>query len=1079
VRYICSIFYIFESTNLKSFPSIKPTRMSNRFLFVFAIATIFLQAQAQDLPEWNNTEIVQVNRENPHASSFSFENEQLALTGKKSNSKNFISLNGTWKFRYSENPDSRPKDFFRASFNVKKWDDINVPCNWELKGYGTPIYVNIPYEWTKNPVPPLIPADHNPVGSFKRNFSIPKDWSGKEVFIHLGAVKSAFYIWVNGEKVGYSQGSKTPAEFNITSYIKPGKNTVAVEVYRWSDGSWLECQDFWRISGIERDVYLEARPDVHIRDFFCKTPLVNNYRDGQLDLDVWVGGIGNSIAKGISVEAKLFEDINGESIWEDSNYPNIEPGKTSSVNFFSVFESVKRWNAETPNLYTLLISLKDDDDNVLETVSAKIGFRTSEIRFGQLQVNGKAVLLKGVNRHEHHPTNGHVVDRESMLEDIKLMKENNINAVRTCHYPNDPQWYELCDEYGLYVIDEANIESHGMGYAPQTTLGNDSRFMKSHLDRTIRMVERDKNHASVIIWSLGNEAGDGQCFSATYDWIKTKDLSRPVQYERALEGRNTDIFCPMYHDIPEMLTYAQEVQDKPLIQCEYAHAMGNSTGNLQDYWDAIEAHDQLQGGFIWDWVDQGIKKFTDDGRSFWAYGGDYGSADVPSDSNFCMNGLVDPDRRPHPALMEVKKVYQNIGFGLVPFAKNKIMITNKYDFISLEEFDIKWEIMSKGVKVESGYIYAPMLKPGESGVFDLDMNMDLVKLNTEYFLGFSVVKRTAGKVVPVGYEVAFEQFALTSGENPTEKVQRWMGEGNNTLESEVDSSGVKITVAGNSYFFSGETGFLETMTCNNREMLSKGPVPNFWRAPTDNDFGNKNDKLLSFWRDYPDQLIFMGFQSFSDSAIEVLVAHYDSPMERSQLQISYLVNQNGELGVTIDLNLPSGDKGYPELPAFGMELTVPGAYEVIEYFGRGPHENYIDRKSSALVGQYQSTVDEQFVPYTAPQENGNKTDVRWLVLKDEEGYGLMIHGLPVFEFSALHYSRETLSRHNENTRHIPDLKKSDETYLTVNYKQMGLGGDDSWGAKTHAIYCLPAKPMHFEFLISPVGPGDAYWEEYR
>lgn len=1053
--------------------------MSRKNLFLIALSLFFINTSAQELPEWNNTEVVQVNREKPHATSFSFENEALALKGEKSTSRHFLSLNGTWKFKYSENPASRPKDFYKKSYKTKKWDDIIVPCNWEMKGYGVPIYVNIPYEWTSDPKPPLIPVDHNPVGSFKRSFSIPKDWTEKEIFIHFGAVKSAFYLWINGEKVGYSQGSKTPAEFNITSYLKEGSNDVGVEVYRWSDGSWLECQDFWRISGIERDVYLEARPKVHVRDFFCKSSLVNSYRDGQLDLDVWIRGSNGSPAKEVAVTAKLFEDIGEESIWEDKIQANVKPGESSSVNFYSVFEAVNRWSAENPYLYTLVIKLEDEDGKLLEAVSSRIGFRTSEIRNGQLQVNGKAVTLKGVNRHEHHPTEGHVIDKASMIEDIKLMKLNNINAVRTCHYPNDPLWYKLCDEYGLYVIDEANIESHGMGYAPDKTLGNNPLFIKSHLDRTIRMVERDKNHPSIIIWSLGNEAGDGECFAATYDWIKSKDLSRPVQYERAKDGRNTDIFCPMYHKIPNMLAYAQEIQDKPLIQCEYAHAMGNSVGNLKDYWDLIEEYDQLQGGFIWDWVDQGFRKSTEDGRTYWAFGGDYGPGDVPSDSNFCMNGLVDADRTPHPALHEVKKVYQNIAFEPVPFYRNKVKMINKHAFTSLEEFDILWEIMSKGKIIESGAIRSPELGPGESGVFDFDMAMDLVKLNTEYFLNFYAVTRSEGKVLPAGYKVASEQFVLTEGEDSSAKASRWMGEGNASPKNESDSSGVTISAAGKSYFFSGETGYLESISFMDHELLVDGPVPNFWRALTDNDFGNKSQERLIFWKDYPELLIFKGFQGFSDSAIEVLVAYFESPLEQSQLQISYLVNSNGELGITLNFDLPSWDNAYPELPAFGLEMKVPGAFSDLEYFGRGPHENYIDRNSSALVGQYTSSVEEQFFPYAAPQETGNRTDTRWLVLKDKEGYGLMIHGLPTFEFSALHYSREALSRLNPGIRHSSDLEKSKDVYLTLNYKQMGVGGDNSWGAKTHAKYRIPAKSMHFELLITPVEPGDNYWDEYR
>jgi beta-galactosidase len=579
---------------------------------LLALLLLIPVARAQELPAWQNPEIVQINRELPRATMFSFESSELALAGEKERSANFLSLNGTWKFMYSERPADRPEDFYRLNYRDRRWHDITVPGNWEFQGFGVPIYVNIPYEWTTDPQPPAVPSDHNPVGSYRREFNLPAAWSGKQVFIHFGAVKSAFYLWINGEKVGYSQGSKTPAEFNITRFVVPGKNTIAVEVYRWSDGSWLECQDFWRVSGIQRDVYLEARPELRIADFFIRSKLVFDYSSGLLDMDLKVQNAGTG-ERTATVLVKLYEADGGESIWEDRLQARVRPEGTIALQTSSTIGGIRPWSAETPNLYRMLLELYDEDDRLIEVATARTGFRTSEIKNGQLLVNGKPVLLKGVNRHEHDPVTGHYVSRESMLKDITLMKQYNINAVRTSHYPNDPYWYELCDEYGLYVVDEANIESHGMGYNPDKTLGNNPVFLKSHLDRTVRMVERDKNHPSVIIWSLGNEAGDGVCFDATYEWIKAKDPTRPVQYERASRNGNTDIFCPMYMRIPDMLKYAHALQDKPLILCEYAHSMGNSTGNLQDYWDLIEAHDQLQGGFIWDWVDQGMAAKKEDG----------------------------------------------------------------------------------------------------------------------------------------------------------------------------------------------------------------------------------------------------------------------------------------------------------------------------------------------------------------------------------------------------------------------------------------------------------------------------------
>ncbi len=1034
------------------------------FLMIFTCSI-----SAQQLPEWQDTEIVQVNREKPHATSFSYSSEEQALEDKKENSAEFLSLNGTWKFRYSENPAERPKDFFKESFSTRRWDNIEVPGNWELQGFGIPIYVNIPYEWTSEPHPPDVPVEHNPVGSYRRDFTLPENWAGKDVYIHFGAVKSAFYLWINGKKVGYSQGSKTPAEFNISKFIQPGDNTIAVEVYRWSDGSWLECQDFWRISGIERDVYLEARPLLQIRDFFCRTSLVNNYTDGFLDLDLKVLNLKENEEK-VSVRVKLFEKDAKLSMWEDVLETSLIPGKVNNLQTSAAIGEVAPWSAESPGLYRLVVELFDGEGKLTEAVTCKVGFRTVEILHGQLLVNGKAILLKGVNRHEHDPYRGHAVDKASMLEDIRLMKQYNINAVRTSHYPNDPYWYQLCDEYGLYVIDEANIESHGMGYHPENTLGNNPAFLKSHLDRTIRMVERDKNHPSVIIWSLGNEAGDGVCFDATYDWIKSKDPGRPVQYERAESGRNTDIFCPMYMKIPDMLRYAQSLQKKPLIQCEYAHSMGNSTGNLKDYWDMIEAHEQLQGGFIWDWVDQGFAAKTAGGKFYWAFGGDYGPGDVPSDSNFCMNGLVFPDRSPQPALEEVKKVYQYIGFEPVPFYANRVRIKNKYDFITLAGVDIEWELMTGGKVVESGVIVSPKVLPGKSMDFDMNISRDIVRRNTEYFLTFRAVMKENDGILPKGHILAYEQFQVNEGMPVSEMVFNWLGESSSLPEFTESEISLIISASGVKYQIDKITGRIGSIFVNGKEMLVSGPEPDFWRAPTDNDFGNKMDIRLGFWKNYGKELEQVEMSWSPDSTIFFVRSRYTSQDRRSGVMLSYIFNGNGEVGVIEDLLIHPKDAEYPELPAFGMQLSLNGSLNTIEYFGRGPHENYIDRNSSALVGQYLSTVAEQYVPYPAPQENGNKTDVRWLQLLDGEGDGLLFRALPTFEFSALNYLPEHLSRRTKGIEHMSDPVKEDFVVLTLNKIQMGVGGDDSWGAQTHAEYEIPAKSMQFAFIIEPLKP---------
>ncbi len=1041
-------------------------------LFVLLVIQVFSGSVfAQQLPAWQDPSVVQINRELPRASLFSFESTDMAMTGRMEKSRNYLSLNGIWKFRYSENPAGRPVDFYKNSYRTRRWDDIRVPGNWEFQGFGVPIYVNVPYEWTDDPKPPEVPTDHNPVGSYKRDFEIPESWMEKQVYIHLGAVKSAFYLWINGKQVGYSQGSKTPAEFNITPYIVPGKNTIAIEVYRWSDGSWLECQDFWRVSGIERDVYLEARPPLHIADIFCKTGLVFNYRDGLLDLDI---KLVNDLEQEQSpmVRIKLFDGENALSIWEDELVTMLAPGSSVSLNTSSAIGDIRPWSAETPNLYRLVLELYSDEGVFLEAVTNRIGFRTSEIRNGQLLVNGRPVLLKGVNRHEHDPHTGHYVSRESMLKDIALMKQYNINAVRTSHYPNDPYWYELCDEYGLYVIDEANIESHGVGYDPEQTLGNNSIFLKSHLDRTIRMVERDKNHPSVIIWSLGNEAGDGVCFDATYDWIRSKDSSRPIHYERAIGGRNTDIFCPMYMKIEEMLGYVMKIRDKPLIQCEYAHSMGNSTGNLQDYWDLIEAHDQLQGGFIWDWVDQGMAAETEDGRFYWAFGGDYGPADVPSDSNFCMNGLVFPDRTVQPALEEVKKVYQYIAFEPVPFRSNRIRIKNKYDFKILDDIDIHWELMEEGKLISEGKIAVSGLLPGEAGDYDLNLARDIVKRDTEYFLNFRAVTNRASGLIPEGHVVAYEQFQLDHGKRVNETVMDFLSESNAVPEFRETETVLYITAGQVTYTVDKLSGYLVSMELNGKKMMVDGPKPNFWRAEVDNDFGNRMDERLAVWKELPEKLERVEMSWSPDSLTFFVQSRFLAPDASSGLLVTYIFSGTGEVAVKQDIFLHPSNSGYPELPAFGVKMVLSEALSGLEYFGRGPHENYIDRNNSALVGRYTSTVDEQYVAYPAPQENGNKTDVRWLVLFDNEGEGMMIRGLPLFEFSALRYSQEQLSRTTPGISHMSDLKPQESVFLTVNQRQMGVGGDDSWGAQTHGMYCIPPRTMQFIYFIKPVMRGD-------
>ncbi len=875
---------------------------------------------------------------------------------------------------------------------------------------------------------------------------------------------------MNGQKVGYSQGSKTPAEFDITPYVRSGENTLAVEVYRWSDGSWLECQDFWRISGIERDVYLYSTPKAHIFDFFANPALADNYQNGILTVKTRVRDYSGSNSR-YELKVNLLKD--DELIYEESETFRLKKDESQNLVFQKDFPDPDLWSAEIPNLYTLILELKDRNGNSLEYITARVGFRTSEIRHGQLLINGKAVTLKGVNRHEHDEFEGHVVSRESMLEDIKLMKQNNFNAVRTSHYPNDPYWYELCDKYGLYVIDEANIESHGMGYEPDKTLGNDPVFAKSHLDRNIRMVERDKNHPSVIIWSLGNEAGDGVCFDQTYDWVKQRDVTRPVQYERAESGRNTDIFCPMYMRIPGMLDYVIEIKDKPLIQCEYAHAMGNSTGNLIDYWKAIGAHDQLQGGFIWDWVDQGLAKYTDDGTKYWAYGGDFGPDDVPSDGTFCLNGLVFPDRTPQPGLKEVKKVYQYIDFEPVNFSFDEILIRNNYDFRNLENFAVYWEIETEGRIIQQGTLMNPDLEAGDEKIYTLGVQPFKPEPGQEYFMNLTAFQLESDDLISSGHIFAYEQFKIpVPGKEPVKSKD----EGAKVVYQTAQQ--IKVDAGGATFSFSKENGFLESIIKNENEYLVEPLKINFWRAPVENDWGNRMPERLSIWRNAGQNAILRSINHEQKAMGYYQVdTRYWLPDVESEYHISYEIN--GEGAVRLNTQLQSMGKNYPELPRYGMSMVLPGDLENLQWFGRGPHENYQDRKESSILGVYKSTVTEQYVPYIAPQENGYKTDTRWLVLDNGEQKKLMIKGIPEISFSALHFSVEDLTREQRDGKHTIDLQPRKEVYLNVDMAQMGVGGDDSWRSKPLAKYSIPFSNYSYSFILKPLDPGSDTWDEHK
>jgi len=1029
------------------------------------VPTILL---AQEVPDWENPDVVAINKERAHATLFPFESREAALQNDAGLSAYHQSLNGRWKFNWVRTPDDRPVDFYLEGYDDSGWDEIPVPANWEINGFGVPIYLNSPYEFEENP--PYIHHDYNPVGSYRRTFTVPESWADRQIFIHFGAVKSAMYIWINGQPVGYSQGSKLPAEFNITPYVRSGPNTVALEVYRWSDGSYLECQDFWRISGIERDVFLWAAPTAHIRDFFVVGGLDDEYRDGRFDLAAEVANYSGQPLENLTLTVELLDD-DGTSVFPEGalRRPVAVPAREeTSIRLDQTVPQPRQWTAETPNLYTLLLTLSDATGATLEVISGKVGFRTVQIRDGLLLVNGVPITIKGVNRHEHDPLTGHVVSEESMARDIRLMKQFNINAVRTSHYPDDPRWYELTDEYGLYIVGEANIESHGRGYHPDTTFGNDPTWETAHLERTIRMVERDKNHPSIIIWSLGNEAGNGVNFYATYEWIKGRDTTRPVQYERALLDWNTDIYVPMYPGFQRLIDYAEGDDDRPLIMCEYAHAMGNSVGNFVDYWEIIDRYEKLQGGFIWDWVDQGLLTTNENGDTIFGYGGDFGPPGTPSHGNFLINGVVSPDRRPHPSLWEVKKVYQYIDTEVVDLRRGRVKITNDYDFKSLDDLMLIWLITADGVPLQSGRIADLELGPKQSREIEIPFQLFSPERGTLYFLKLSFRTKAESELLPMGHETAWEQFRFPLYR--TAEIQSL-----NELPKLRLNDGEDSAIIGGDDFsiiFDKASGTLTSYEYKGTQLILSGPQPNFWRAPTDNDFGGGWQKKLAVWRDAGARRTLEGMvvEKMSDREVRIQT---NAALEagNSSYTTSYTVLGNGE--IIVEGHFVPGDTTLPRMPRFGMQMTIPKQFSHIEWFGRGPHESYWDRKAGAAMGRYEGSVAEQFHPYVRPQETGNKTDVRWLALTNDEGTGMLIVGMPALSISALHFTIDDLDPGEEKQqRHAGELEERELVNLNIDYKQMGVGGINSWGPTALPQYSLDPMEYVYGFRLRPFSRED-------
>ena len=1012
-----------------------------------SLATIV--ANGQTFKEWQDQNLNSVNRLPMHTAYFAFDTNDVSKED-KSQSKNYLSLNGDWKFNWVRDLEERPTDFFKKDFNDAGWDEISVPGMWELNGYGDPIYVNIGYAWRNDfeNNPPIVPTKNNHVGSYRQTFKVPADWKNKDIIAHFGSVGSNIYLWVNGKFVGYGEDSKLEQEFDLTPYIKPGEdNLIAFQVFRWNDGSYLEDQDYFRYTGVGRDSYLYAREKNRIEDIRITPDLVNNYEDGVLTIDVKLKGKGTTdfILKSPDGKEVATAKVNG-----------------SGTAVMEVKNPLK-WTAETPNLYKLTATLAGND----EVINLNVGFRKVEIKDRQLLVNGQPILIKGVDRHELDPDGGYVVSPERMLQDIRIMKENNINAVRTSHYPNDNLWYDLCDEYGIYVVAEANLESHGMGYW-ETTLAKEPEWEKAHLERNERNVQRNYNHPSIIIWSLGNEAGDGPNFTTVYNWVKNEDPSRPVQYERTLNGPNSDLYVPMY-ETPEQVEYYAINGNKPMIQCEYAHAMGNSQGGFKEYWDLYRKYPALQGGFIWDFVDQSPRWHNKDGVEIFAYGGDFNPYDA-SDINFCNNGLLSPDRTPHPHMAEVARVQQSIWTTPVDINKGIFEIYNENFFKDLSDVSLSWQVVDNGRAVASGVINNIDVKP--QGKEQITIPYSLNGLNGEVLLNVAYKLKEQDGILPASTVVARQQIQLKEGTLPQLTISNQETKGRiQKLEILENQKNYLIVKAPDIQLdFSRENGFLSKYDVNGVEMLEEGQqlVPNFWRAPTDNDFGAELQKKFALWRNPKIELKSLEAKKIEGDLVEVS-AKYDMPEVKAQLLLTYTINNVGSILINESMNVDPNATDISSMFRFGMQIRMPEKFSRVEYYGRGPHENYVDRKESADLGIYYQTVDEQYYPYIRPQETGTKSDVRYWSVIDKSGTGLKFTSNSPFFASAMNYTIESLDEGEEKHQlHAQEVKKVDFTNVLIDQAQWGLGNIDSWGAKPLPKYQLSYKDYDFTFLITPV-----------
>ena len=1032
-----------------------------RKLLLSIACLVALQSFAADkTPVWKDPTVNQVNREQRHATFFAFESEDLAKQGDKTKSSRYLSMEGMWKFNFVKNHQDAPKDFFGLKYDDSKWVDFPVPGLFEINGYGDRIYKNIGYAWstTFKSNPPYIGETNNYTGSYRRTFELPADWKGQEVFYHVGSATSNLSLWVNGKFVGYSEDSKVAAEFNITKYLKPGKNLIAMQVMRWCDGSYIEDQDFWRFTGIAREVYLYATPKAHVEDLTMTQDWAVDSKRGILKFDVKAKGNAKATAK------VIFDDGQISSEFE----PNHE----------IYLNNVKPWSAETPNLYTVLVTLKQGD-KVLEVIKQRVGFRHIEIKGGQLLVNGQPILIKGADRHELDPDGGYLVSVERMIQDIKIMKYLNINAVRTCHYPDDPRWYDLCDEYGIYVTAESNIESHGMGYG-EGTLAKREDYAKAHIERQEGNMCSFKNHPSIIVWSLGNEAGYGPNFEKAYDWVKAYDNTRPVQYEQAGQNGKTDIFCPMYYGYEDCERYSKGNNPRPLIQCEYAHAMGNSMGGFKEYWDVIRKNAKYQGGYIWDFVDQGLRdKSKITGKEIFTYGGDYGRYPA-SDYNFNCNGIIAPDRRLNPHAYEVRYYYQSVWVADKGLKDGKIEIYNENFFKTLDDLDLEWFVggasgshhhegdRPEGMTFGHGGTFAINgIAPQQRKVVTIDAMKQVIERvlghhgDQEIFVIFQFKSKEAQPLIEKGQVVARQQFVLNPYQFPELKTEEA------EVQKEETDSYVKLEAGGTTLTIGKRNGWIDYLDVDGEPMLvdRESIMPEFWRAPTDNDYGARLQNRFAVWKNPQMRLKKL---DVDDNEIE---ATYEMPDVKAELNMTYTLTKEGEVIIRQQLKADKEAKT-SQMFRYGMQLQMPKQYDCVQYYGRGPVENYCDRNSSEFIGVYNNKVADEYYSYVRPQESGNHTDIRWFRVINAKGKGLEFYGNAPMEASALNYLMSDLddgpNKDKKIGRHSGDLIERPLTQVHIQQRQMGLGCVNSWGAWPRREYQMPYQDYDFTFAIRPL-----------